>query len=142
MLQRLFLSAVFSLLAGFVLATPLSAGQVHEPRGRVLINQGEAFVLALDRQPLRAGDRLLLLPGSQVELEFPAGCRQSLLFPQVVLLGPDGVCADATEVAVLTTNRDTGPAPAPLRLDSRRWWASAHGLVRVEEEDFFDTFGP
>lgn len=142
MLHRLFLATVFSLLAGVVLATPSSAGQVHVPRGRVLINQGEAFVLAQDRQALRAGDRLLLLPGSQVELEFPAGCRQSLLLPQVVLVGPDGACADVTEVAVLASNHDAGSAPDPLRFVGQRWWASAHGLGRVGEEDFFDTFGP
>lgn len=131
--------AVIVLVVGLAGLVPVASGDgvLQDIRGRVLVNQGQAFVPVGPGQALAAGDRLLLMPDGKVDLVFSDGCRRRLVGPRMVLVGESSPCLDNTISAGLTPS---GSAARPF--DGNGFLARTGRLGVVADEDFFDTHGP
>lgn len=86
------LIAASLLLSSAAFATSGTA-TLGNQQGTVLVNQGEEFVTASEAQPLKAGDRVMVMEGGAAEITFADGCVLPLASGSMALVPEASTCA-------------------------------------------------
>lgn len=104
--MKLFSLAVSTILAtGAVIAAPSSAVLV-DANGSVLVNQGKQFVSAKSGQLLIAGDRVMVMEGSNASVRYADGC--------VLKLNSGSLATISMQSSCVTGQANTVAQIAPL----------------------------
>ena len=90
-----------ALATALMLAVPAFAAEapvatLAQSEGTVLVNQGETFVTAEAGQALNAGDRLLVMAGSEAALAFADGCALPVAGGSLLEVPEASPCAGAS----------------------------------------------
>ncbi|MHB8571029.1 MAG: FecR family protein [Metallibacterium sp.] len=93
---RVLLATALALgMVGVAQANPVA--MLYKVHGKVMVNQGQKFIVAKAGMPLSAGDRILVMAGSNASIEYGSGCTLNLVPNSSITVTPD--CKNAQAVA-------------------------------------------
>ncbi|EQD75959.1 conserved hypothetical protein, membrane [mine drainage metagenome] len=93
---RVLLATALALgMVGVAQANPVA--MLYKVQGKVMVNQGQKFIAAKAGMPLGAGDRILVMAGSNASIEYGNGCTLNLVPNSSITVTPD--CKNARAVA-------------------------------------------
>jgi hypothetical protein len=105
---RTFTAAV--IITAFAVAPSLAASVIPTD-GQVLVNQGSGFKEISSPLELRAGDTVVLKPGSSASIKYSSNCIVPVVLGQVVTVAAKAPCV--TQGAMEQTQATLPPPPAP-----------------------------
>ncbi|MHB1616482.1 MAG: FecR family protein [Metallibacterium sp.] len=85
---RVLLATALALgMVGVAQANPVA--MLYKVHGKVMVNQGQKFIVAKAGMPLSAGDRILVMAGSNASIEYGSGCTLNLVPNSSITVTPD-----------------------------------------------------
>ena len=92
------------------------------PLGRVLVNQGDEYIIGADGMPVSIGDRIVTMDGSSVTVSYVTSATVQLPENSQLLI-------DQCDAAAAPLVADAGPAPIPVVAPTN--YAPLAGLLAV-----------
>ncbi|WP_276968230.1 hypothetical protein [Metallibacterium scheffleri] len=87
-IHRVLLATALALgVVGVAQANPVA--MIYKVEGKVMVNQGQKFLPAKTGMPLSVGDRVMVMPGSQVMLDYGSGCSMTLAPNSTFIVTPN-----------------------------------------------------